>query len=217
MAKTITGIVFSRVIGFIIFLILLAILNALVPTVHNQLYSNIVQFFNISLILLLAMMLFGLINEIFWHLYFPFNILAPITSSALSILIIAFIYSFWNYLDSYVHTGLNIPIESIYTAVSLIVLIVGYLIILARGGKPQHATREDLDEWKQRKLERKREKIAKNIQNLDEKVTNSIRENRVGWDEVGNQFKLVFYNIGKGLNRMFGGKSEKSGNKKRKK
>ena len=204
MAKTIVGIILSRVFGFVFFLVLLAIANFLVPYVPSEVYAQAVKFFNLNIILLLIIMFIGIINDIFWNFSFPFNILAPISSAILGIYIVTFLYRIWIFLDFYFQTGFYFPIRTLYTIVFVFVLIFGYFAILARGGRPR-------DEWKQRcierheeKLERKKEKLEKKMEKIDRKISRKVE-----WDEVGEQFKLALYNLGKSISSLFEKKKKK--------
>ncbi|VVB78311.1 Uncharacterised protein [uncultured archaeon] len=209
MTRSISKIIISHLGGFVFFLILLAIANILVPSIPSGVYSNIVGFFNINLFFLLLIMIVGLINEIFWNFYFPFNILAPISGSFLGVYIVMFIYRIWNFLNSlYIHSNIIIPIESIYFLVVLLTLIIGYITILARHGMPRKDWEEESEEWTRRRLERKRERLTRKINNVDRKLNKNVE-----WDDVGEEFKLALYNLGKNLNDLFDGKK----NKKRKK
>jgi predicted PurR-regulated permease PerM len=200
MTKSIPRIIISKLIGFLIFLILLAVANILIPYINSGIYTSFVEFFNANITILAIITLIGLVNGVFWSFYFPFNTIAPLISAILSMYIITFIYRFWTLLDKY--TGLNVsitspifPIYLIYILVFFIVLISGYITILARHGKPK-------GEWEERwenKLERKKERLERKIDKIDRKM----RRKGVEWDEIGDEFKLFFYNIGKGLNSLF--------------
>ncbi len=195
MAKSVLKIILSNIIGFLIFLIILMIANKLISSFDNEIFRNIIGFLNANLVLLFTMMFVGMINEIFWAFYFPFNILAPITSSVLSVYIINFIERIWIFLNLYERFNILINFQAVYTLVVFIVLISGYLIIFFRHGKPK----EDLEKWNRERLERKREKFHKKIQKIDKK----LGKNKVEWKDVENEFKLVLHNAGKSINKFF--------------
>lgn len=197
--KSAPKIIISRIIGFIIFLILLVIADALIPVFNSNVYSDIINFFNTNIILLLILTLIGMVNEIFWSFYFPFNIIAPITGSILSIYIITFIHRFFDFLNIYVQPNISLPWNAIQSTVLWIVLIVGYIIILVRQGKPRKEWHEEIKKWHEQRWERKREKLEKKMEKLDRK----LGKKKVEWENVGNEFKMLFYNIGKSFNDMF--------------
>lgn len=204
MAKSAPRIIISRIIVFIIFLILLAIANVLVPAFNSNVYSSIVNFLNSNIILLFILTIIGMINEIFWSFYFPFNIIAPITGSILGVYIVAFVYRCINFLDIFINNNSNImaailPEETASIIVFWIVFIAGYLIILIRQGKPKEDWHEEMKKWHEQRWERKREKLKKKIEKLDTK----LGKKQMKWGDVGNEFKHLFYNIGKSINNLF--------------
>lgn len=186
--KTIPSIIIWRTVGFLFFLILLAISNSLILNFNNiPMYAGIIQFFNSNLAIVFVIFIIGMISDIMWVFNFPFNLLAPVFSSILSIYLVTFIYKIFQLVDSYVPLNINLPIEQIITLVSFIVLLVGYLIIIKRHGKSE----KDWEESKGGK--RRMEKKTKNIE----------------WEDIGNEFKNVLYNIGRSLNEAFEGKDKK--------
>jgi len=205
MAKSVPKIIISRIIGFIILLILLAIANALIPAFDSNIYSDIINFFNTNLILLFILTLIGMINEIFWSFYFPFSIVAPITGAILSIYIITFIHRLFDFLNTYVQPNLVLPWQTIQSFVFWIVIIAGYIVILVRQGKPREDWYKEIKRWHEERLERKKEKLEKKLDKIDRK----IGKKKVEWIDVGNEFKTFFYNIGNSLNNLFEGKNKK--------
>ena len=199
MAKSTAGIIISKIIGFIIFLILLAIANYFIPHFNNTVYASVVGFFNVSIILLLILLFIGIINDIFWNFYFPFNLIAPISSAFLAFYIIRFIYQFWNFLDSsYIHSAAIIPIRLIYLIVIILVLIFGYLKILIWHGKSRRRWEDEEEDYYRNKLERKKQKLERKMDRVNRKLKKEVE-----WDEVGDEFKMFFYNLGKSLNDLF--------------
>ena len=205
MVRSIPHIIISRIIGFIIFLIILGIANFFIPNVPSKIYADAVNFFNSILLLLVLLMFVWMINEIFWNFYFPFNAIAPITSAVLGVYVVMFLYKFWNFIDDYIHSGINVPINSIYTAVALLSLIIGYIVILVRGGKSREVSDEHWKKWHENRLKRKEERLERKVERIDRKLGTK----KVEWDDVGHEFKLFFYNISSGLNRLFEGDKKK--------
>ena len=187
--KTIPSIIIWKTVGFLFFLILLAVSNFLMPNFSNiPMYAGIVQFFNSNLIIFFTIFIVDMISEIMWVFNFPFNILAPVFSSVLSIYVVILLYRILQLIAFYTNTNINLPVGLITTLVSFIVLLVGYLTIIARHGKSEK-------DWEEKKggSKKKMEKKTKNIE----------------WEDIGNEFKKVFYNIGRSLNEAFEGKDKK--------
>jgi len=190
--KTIPSIIIWKTVGFLFFLILLAVSNFLIPNFSNiPMYAGIVQFFNSNLIIFFTIFIVGMISEIMWVFNFPLNILAPVFSSVLSIYVVILLYRILQLIAFYTNTNITLPIGLIATLVSFVVWVVGYLTIIARHGK----SKKDWEEKKGRS-KKKMEKKTKNIE----------------WEDIGNEFKHALYNIGRSINEALGDK-----NKKRKK
>ena len=190
MHKSVLSTILSRLVGFIFFLVGLGIANMLIPYLQNTLYSDVIAFFNVNILLFLIMMFLGLLTDIFWSFYFPFNIVAPIVSAVLSIYILTFIERLWNLITSYTHTAVVIPVEAIKLLVFLIVLFAGYVIILTRIGKPKEIPDKEwyTERWKARLEKTKPEKRQRQ---------------RIMWHEVGDEFRLLCYNLARSLNNLF--------------
>jgi hypothetical protein len=106
----------------------------------------------------------------------------------------------WNFLNTYIKAEITVP-AGMYTPVALVVLVIGYILILARRGKP----REAYEKWVNKKQEVQKKSEAARKRPAEE----------IDWDDVGNEFKLAFYNIGRSINKSFEGKKEKEGKKKK--
>lgn len=189
-----TGIIFKRTIGFILFVIFLSIANFLVAYSQNQIYFNIVNFFNTNMILFLILFLMGTINEIFWNLIFPFNLIAPATSSILALIIVTLIYKIWRFVNVYLNSSIIIPINAIYVIVAIAVFIFGYLSVMIEGWRLNRGYEEE-------KTHKQKLKIKQKLQ--------TKRRSNLGWADVGYQFKLMLYNLGDTLNRSFDQKKKR--------
>lgn len=176
--KSVAHIVFLRTFGFVIFLIVLGISNYLVKYAAISSYNEAVFFFNSNILLLFIITFTGMLSEIFWTLIFPFNLIAPIVSAVSSIFIVTFVYRIWNFIEEYAKTGFSFPLNKIYFLVFLLVLIIGYIVVLVK--------------FLGHKKELKEEKIKKRE-----------KSEKIEWGEIGNEFKLLFYNIGRGINKLF--------------
>jgi len=208
MARSVIRIIFSNIMGFIIFLIILGIANLLIPAIPGALYASTIGFFNANIMLFLIMMLIGLVNDIFWNFYFPFNILAPVTSAALSIFIITFFYRLWDFINMHVQSGFVVP-RGLQLPIALFVLLIGYILIAVRSGRPRAAFEEEMRERHAERWERKKQRLERRMERAKDR-----RSEKIDWEDVGNEFKLAFYNIGKSLNKAFEGKKEEKKKKK---
>jgi hypothetical protein len=200
MARSVLKIILSNIAGFLFFLILLAIANILLKYIPSAIYADVVNFFNTNIFLFLVMMLIGMINDIFWSFYFPFNILAPISSALLSLFIVVFFYTVWNFLNIYIKADVAVP-KGMYTPVALLVLVVGYILILVRRGRP----REVYEKWAEKK-----EEVKKKSESARKRP-----EQDIDWEDVGNEFKLFFYNLAKSMNKGFEKEKQKEKRKKK--
>lgn len=205
-----TVLILRRTVGFIIFLILLLIANTLASSFNNSIYSNIMQFFNINMPLFFILFVMGTINDLFWSFYFPWNMLAPVTGSILSIFIVTFLDKIWLFADSYIHSGFTIPIGLVTTIVFIIVFISGYFYLARRGIEHEEFWNEkEWKKWKDWKKGWYEEKM---------KDKHEIRKRKkVDWGDVGEEFKLALYNLGDSINRAFDDHKKEDKKSKRKK
>jgi len=137
--KSVFKIVFSNIIWFLVFLIVLGIANLLTKVIDNSVYVNIVQFFNVNIILLLILALVFMVAEVFWALMFPFNLLAPFFSAVGSLYLMMFLFKMLILLGFFVKTDFYTMFRTLYSVlvpvVFVIVLIAGYIKIMLGVGK----------------------------------------------------------------------------------
>jgi hypothetical protein len=118
----------SRIIGFVIFLILLAGVNIISYYITSSLFTRIVFFLNSNLWTIIIFTVVLMIGEIFGALIFPFNIPSPLFNAIGSVFLIGFLFSLMNFLIEVI--GINIPFNMDY-AYYIIVVIVFIVIIIA--------------------------------------------------------------------------------------
>ena len=118
----------SKAIGFVIFLILLAIANLLINFIHNSMYVDTVNFVDMNLLLITTFTIILLIGEIFEVLVFPFNLPGPLFSAVGGIIIVRFLINVFSMMNSMLNLGLNWEFDFVYYIVSIIVFI--FVIIL---------------------------------------------------------------------------------------
>ena len=171
--KSISKIIISRTISFLIFLILLAIATFLVPAINNYIYSQIINFLLRNISLSVIIFFISLIADIFWNIPFPLNLPAPIISA------ITYIYRLWLLIESIINMQVLLPIIPIYVLIFWLVIIFGYLRIF---------------------LNLLRKESAKEKMKKTEKVE---------WHDIGQEFKLALYKIGKALNDALSPKKKK--------
>jgi hypothetical protein len=78
-------------------------------------------------------------------------------------------------------------IAPFYVIVFLIVLVAGYITILARHGKPRNVWEEEHGRWHEWGMRHMR------------------RKTKVEWEDVGDEFRLALYNLGKNINEALAG------------
>jgi|SRR3989339_321041 len=189
--RSIPRIIISNISGLVFFLILVALANYALNYFSHPTFVEVVNFLNSNLVLIITISILGLFSDLFWAFMFPFNIIAPILSAFLSYYILSFAYTILELVQQVRDFVFPISFNTLYPFVFAIVMIIGYIIIFSRlGGK---LIRREETEKPNRKEEKK------------EESTELIK-----WRKVGNEFKLLFFNIGKSLNSLFSKKKTKS-------
>ncbi len=131
----------SKVIGFIIFLVLLAAVNILAPYINNQLFSSVVSFLNSNIWLIIAFVVVLLIGELFGYLFFPLNIPSPLFNAVGAVLLVQFIFNIISFVISLSGVSIPLPMNTIEIITIIIVfvavLVVGYIDIIRDATKPR--------------------------------------------------------------------------------
>ncbi len=138
--QSIAGILLSRIVGIIVFLILLGLLNILAESVlHGAIFQQVVAFLNANVWLLILITVILLIGELFGALVFPLNLPAPIFSAIGSVFIVLFIFRVFDLAATISGVAVLRIFESfaylIYPLVFLVVLIGGYITIAVESGR----------------------------------------------------------------------------------
>ena len=135
--KKVISIFFSKLLGLLIFLIILGILNIVSPFINQEILTNITLFLNSNFILILLFSLFFTVAEMLFALVFPLNLPAPLFSSFGSIFLITFLFNIANFinitLDLNLTKLLNFSYLPIIFIVFIIVFITGYTTIFSKG------------------------------------------------------------------------------------
>ena len=193
------SLIVKKAIGFVVFIILLSVAEIVSQQINNPVYAEVINFFSTNISLFFIIFLVGLANDIFWNFYFPFNLVAPVISSVLSVFIVELFYRMWNFIDSFLYTGFSVPINAIYVIVFMLTLLFGYLALLARGAR---RAREKFWEKEEKIMEEEEKRRSEILERISQR-RKSRSENRAEWEKVGSEIRQVFYNIGKTINDAF--------------
>ncbi len=135
--------ILTRVIGFIIFLVLLGIANLLTNYITNPIYLSVVGFLNANIWLIVIFSVIFLIGEIFGYLMFPLNIPSPLFNAVGGVLLIQFVFKLFKFLldTTSIKINFGLPIADIENliiiVVFIIVIIVGYVHIVMDATRPK--------------------------------------------------------------------------------
>ena len=191
--KSSLKIVLHSLINFIVLIVSLIILNVLLSSIHNNTYIKLVEFLNSLLGLFIILFLIGMVNSLFWNFEFPLNLLAPISGAVLGLFIVDLIYEILEFTQTFVYFDIleNILAYPISLIVFFATFIIGYLIIF---------TEENNKAEKHPKEEHRKKEIKERKKSSKTGLT---------WEDIGQEFRKVFLNIGKALNSAFEGKHKK--------
>jgi hypothetical protein len=179
--KSVFGLIISKIIGLLIFILAVWLANFLIPYINSPMYSEIVNFVNRNLTFMIVMSVIFAIGEIFFALPFPVNLPAPLFSSLGAIFLVTFIGRLFQLIgimtDVEIIEAFKVLSFIIYPLAFFGVLIGGYISIFAAlfTGKSIH------------------EKKPKTI---------SVKRART-WDDVGEEFKNALFDFFSMLRRAF--------------
>ncbi len=128
MKKSPVGIIFGKVIGFLLFLIFLSLALSCAPRLNSPLVTAFLQFLNQNIGLILLYSAIFMVGELCSLFIFPFNLIAPPVNAIASLYLVGFIFLFLEFLEQQLSIAI-IPFPSfkplITSLVFLIVLVVG--------------------------------------------------------------------------------------------
>jgi len=133
----------TRIIGFLIFLVLLGIANLLTYYIKNDIFLSVVAFINANIWLIIIFSVIFLIGEIFGYLMFPLNIPSPLFNAVGGVLLIQFVFKLLVFIFDMTNININfgVPLSSIENLVIIIVfiivIIVGYVHIIIDATRPK--------------------------------------------------------------------------------
>ncbi|MFA7199548.1 MAG: hypothetical protein WC093_09670 [Methanoculleus sp.] len=137
--ESIAGILVSRIGGFIIFLVLLGVLNLLAGTyVQAPVFVQIVAFLNANLGLLLLITALFLVGDLFGALLFPLNLPGPVFSAAGAVFLVMFLSRLFSLVGDITGVEFFALLETfalpVYLLVFVIALISGYFALFMGPG-----------------------------------------------------------------------------------
>jgi hypothetical protein len=163
--KTVLGVTLSRLVGLMIFLLILGILNLI--EFDSIINMHIIEFFNqnIGIIILFSILLY--IGELFSIFIFPLNTPAPFFNAIGGIFLAEFIFKIFYMLGDVLNQNAFFTFKLLeplaYILIFFLVIIFGYIKIFI-----------DL-------IPKRKEKKTK---------TKNIR-----WKDIGNEFRMAAYNL----------------------
>jgi hypothetical protein len=184
--KPLSWIFLSRMIGIIIFLIIVVLANLLTHYVSNSFYNSCVTFLNENFWLLIIIAFILLAGDIFGVFAFPLNLPAPIIKAIGSVFFIFFILSLIRWVDTIAFTNFYYPFLFISyllaVLVFLVVLISGYYEILRElSWQPEMEGEYGSDTYIG---------YSEYHDSADNPVTDAK-----SWDEIGGEFRMMVYDI----------------------
>jgi hypothetical protein len=139
--KSLIRIVFSRILGLLIFLVFLYFANRLSFFTKNPINYGIIQLLNDNIGLIVLITVIFMLGEIFNTFTLPFNFAGPLINAVGSILLLTLLFRIVSLLDFLlgmsVFSILGRLSFLIYPFVFLIVLIFGYIGIFTRNKDAQ--------------------------------------------------------------------------------
>ena len=162
-------IVLYDLVSFLVFLIILGILNASLDYFDNNILNEVVRLLNNNIWLILVFSIIFTIGEVFGALRFPSNLPAPIFNAIGSIFLLNFLFKIFalvgtlSEIDTFNAISNVFPL--LYPIIFLLVLLGGYISIF---------TNISWDHPKKKTS------------------TPKTKEER-SWDDVGNEFKEMLY------------------------
>jgi len=154
------------VAAFVVFLLLVIVLNILVSYTRLSFFHSIVDFINGNILFLGLIALVVVLGEVFGMLKFPFNLPHPVFSAAGALLILYFVFDIFAFLIEISSVSISIPFSLIFKVISilvfLVILITGYYHIFKnmperqrRLEKPRHEERKETPRKVVKKVKRK--------------------------------------------------------------
>ncbi len=135
--ESVVEVLVSRIIGIVVFLIVLGILNILSGAyVQTPIFIQIVEFLNANLGLLITISVIFLVGELFGALAFPLNLPGPIFGAVGAVFLVMFLFRLFSLVGEITGVELfalleRLPALPVYLLVFIVALIGGYIALFA--------------------------------------------------------------------------------------
>jgi hypothetical protein len=153
--RSIIWTVFSTVLGIFLFYVLLAALNAFVPS-ENEVIHGLISLLSNNLPFFIVIALILMTGEIFDRFSFPLNLPAPLFHALASVFLVIFIFNVFEFLDAIIHAGIYRNLEVLRILLSILIFLIvftggyfrifGDLLITGRQREPP-ASSPDVKTW----------------------------------------------------------------------
>jgi hypothetical protein len=148
--KSIPGIIASRILGLMCFILLWFLLKYLMPYVDNDLYRNAVFFLDENAWLIIWMTVIYAAGEIFGALIFPLNLPAPVLDAVASVFLTVFLFRILEFAgkitDENAFKIFSAWEAYVYPLVFMAVLIGGYIALFSRLVSKKNKKRKERDD-----------------------------------------------------------------------
>jgi hypothetical protein len=175
--RSIIWTVFSTFLGIFAFYVLLAVLNAFVPSGNSVLRSLVTLLAdNFPYFIVIALIL--MTGEIFDRFSFPLNLPAPLFHALASVFLVLFIFNVFEFLDAITHAGIYRNLEKLPILLSILIFLIvftgGYFKIFG----------DLLRVGRQRELQGEPAGASPDVKT---------------WNDIGNEFRQLVFDV---LQRM---------------
>lgn len=182
--KSLSSVFVSRMIGIIMFLMVVVLANILTYYVSASVYRAGVVFLNENFWLLLLIAIILLAGDIFFAFPFPLNLPAPIIRAIGSVFVIAFMLHVFQWVDIVAATSLY----SFVWVLSFVIVPVVFIIVLMSGYF---------------EIMRQLFWTPRDEQGMDDNVVHATKSkpqeelisDAKSWEEIGVEFRLVMYDL----------------------
>ncbi|MDD1706488.1 MAG: hypothetical protein LUQ12_05550 [Methanoregulaceae archaeon] len=163
----------SGLIGIILFLIVLIIFSSIADYLSSPLFSGFVDLLYANAALVIIFSVLFMFGDIFAAFVFPFNLPFPLFNAAASVLLVSFILSIMEFIDSFYALGIGSSLQLVslilYPLTFVIVLVAGYISIFYRnpGTCPPSSGQTD----------------------------NNTPAEKPSWEEVGGEFRQMVFDF----------------------
>jgi hypothetical protein len=175
----------SRMIGIVIFLIVVVLANILTYYVSNPVYRSGVEFLNTNFWLLLIIGIILFVSDIFRAFPFPLNLPYPVIKAIGSVFIIAFVLRIFEWVDRI--TGNNL--YHFFWLLSFVIVPVVFILVVITG---YYEILREL--WARSKYDSDKVPVAGEDVTVTAPETRSASDAK-SWDEIGAEFRLMLYDI----------------------